>query len=300
VAERVLTPPAALKLRQRPVFTQWPLLVPILALLGFFFVLPMANLFVMSFYSFETNRGIIYQPGLGNYAKFLSDPFYLSILGRTLKLALIVTVSGLVLAYPLAFYLSKTTGRERSYLTLLVVSPLLVSLVIRSFGWLIVLGPRGLINASLRGLGLIGDPLQLMYTENAVLIALVHVFYPFMVLPIAGSLQNIDPSIVRAAQNLGAGRWETFRRIILPLSLPGVVAGCVIVFALSCSAFVTPLILGGPRVKVMAYSVWEQVITLLNWPFGAAIAFLLLFITLGAIFAYNRWLESGRYAEVFR
>jgi putative spermidine/putrescine transport system permease protein len=303
VAEGALTAPTPLPAadkRRRLDLGYLPLLAPVLALLGLFFVLPMANLVVMSFYGFEPNRGIVYELGLGNYARFLGDPFYLGILGRTLKIAAQVTLMALLLAYPVAFYLSRTSGKERTYLTLLIVSPLLVSLVIRSFGWLIVLGPRGLINSTLRGWGIVESPLALMYTENAVLVSLIHVFYPFMVLPIAGSLQNIDPSVVRAAQNLGAGRWQVFRRVILPLSLPGVVAGCVIVFALTCSAFVTPLILGGPKVKVMAYSVWEQVISLLNWPFGAAIAFLLLFITLALIFAYNRWLESGRYAEVFR
>jgi len=139
-----------------------------------------------------------------------------------------------------------------------------------------------------------------MYTEFAVIVGMAHVYFPFMVLALLSSLQNIDPTLRLAANNLGAGRVRTFWRITLPLSLPGVLAGSMIVFCLSASAFVTPTVLGGPRVKVMAYMVWEQFLLILNWPLGAAIGFVLLVITTGLMLVYNRLLERGRFGIVFQ
>jgi putative spermidine/putrescine transport system permease protein len=181
---------------------------------------------------------------------------------------------------------------------LLIVSPLLVSLVIRSFGWVIVLGPRGLVNAALAGLGL--APVRLIYTETAVVVGLTHVFYPFMVLAIYSALQNIDPAVVRAARNLGAGPLQTFWRVTLPLSVPGVVAGSLIVLALAVSSFVTPTLLGGPWVKVVAYLAWEQNLVVLDWGFAAAIAVILLGVTGLVMLAYNQLVERRWFAGVFQ
>ena len=183
---------------------------------------------------------------LHNYRKFLFDRFYLGVLGTTLRISVLVTLAALVTGYPVASYLQRARPRERAALMLLIVSPLLVSLVIRSYGWVIVLGPRGLVNNVLAGLHLVSAPLKLIYTETAVVVGLTHVFYPFMVLAIYSSLQTIDPAVVRAAQNLGASPRMAFWRVTLPLSVPGIVAGSLIVFALSVSSFVTPALARRP------------------------------------------------------
>jgi putative spermidine/putrescine transport system permease protein len=190
--------------------------------------------------------------------------------------------------------------RECAILMLLIVSPLLVSVVIRSFGWVIILGPRGLIDWALEGIGLTSGPLKLIYTETAVVIGLAHVFFPFMVLSIFAALRNIDPAVVRAAQSLGAGPIRTFWRVVFPLSIPGVASGALIVFALSVSAFVTPTLLGGPWVKVVAYLAWEQNSTVLDWPFAAAISVILLAVTVLIVTFSNRFVERQWFAGTFQ
>ena len=207
--------------------------------------------------------------------------------------------SGIKVIY-VAVYLSRATGRRRAYLTLVILAPLLISVVVRSFGWLVILGPNGLVNSALRGLGLIDEPLRLLYTETAITLGLVHVFLSFMVLSVATALGRIDPAVLRAAASLGAGPVRTFLRVVLPLSLPGVAAGSVIVFTLSASAFITPALLGGPRVKVMSYLAYQQTMLLSDWPYGAAIALVLLAMTSAGVLVYLRLLESGRLGVVFR
>jgi putative spermidine/putrescine transport system permease protein len=181
-----------------------------------------------------------------------------------------------------------------------VLSPLLVSAITRTFGWFILLAPTGLVNRAIVGLGLADRPVKLIYSETGIVIGLTHVLAPFMILAIYAALQRRNPALVSAAQTLGAGPVRTFLAITLPLSLPGIVAGSVVVFTLSMSAFVTPAILGGTRVRVVAYLIYEEFLLSLNWPFGAALALLLVLITAVVVIVYNRWIERGRWAEVFR
>lgn len=286
--------------RSRTPSTPWLLAAAPLAVFVGLFLLPLANLFVISLFRFDRATGSLTTLSLDNYTKFLGDPFYLGILWRTFKIALLVTGATLVLGYPVAYHLSRARGRRRAYLTLLILAPLLVSVVVRSFGWLVILGRNGLVNAVLTGLGVVDEPLRLLYTESAIVLGLTHVFLSFMVLSIAAALGRIDPALVHAAQNLGATPFGTFRRVILPLSLPGVAAGSLIVFTLSTSAFITPALLGGPRVKVMSYLTYQQTLLLSDWPYGGAIAFILLALTAATVLVYLRWLESGRFRMVFR
>ena len=281
-------------------FVPWLLLVPPLAVFLALFLVPLANLFVLSFFGFDRVTGRLGGFTLTNYTKFLGDPFYLGILWRTFKIGLLATLAALVLGYPVAYYLSRASGRTRAYLMLGILAPLLVSVVVRSFGWLVILGPNGLVNATLVRLGLIDEPVRLLYTETAIVIGLTHVFLSFMVLSIAAALDRIDPALIRAAQNLGANPGQTFLRVVLPLSLPGVAAGCLIVFTLSTSAFITPALLGGPRVKVMSFLAYQQTLLLTDWPYGSAIAFILLALSGGAVLLYLRVLERGRFGVVFR
>jgi putative spermidine/putrescine transport system permease protein len=279
----------------------WLLTGPALLVLAVFFALPLVMLLSGSVQRLDPATFVITERlTVFNYRRFLLDEFYLGVLLRTLRVALFVTVAALAAGYPLALYLTKIGMRERATLLLLVVSPLLVSVVIRSFGWVIILGPRGLINWALQGIGLTSSPVKLIYTEMAVVIGLAHVFIPFMVLAIFAALRNIDPAVVRAAQSLGAGPIRAFWRVVFPLSIPGVVSGSVIVFALSVSAFVTPTLLGGPWVKVVAYLAWEQNSTVLDWPFSAAISVILLAVTVLIVTFSNRLVERRLFAGTFQ
>jgi putative spermidine/putrescine transport system permease protein len=278
----------------------WLLVAAPLAVFVVLFLAPLANLFALSLFRFDRTVGVVGGLTVDNYARFLGDPFYLGILGRTLRISVLATLTSLLLGYPLAYHMQRSRPRVRAYLALLVLAPLLVSVVVRSFGWLVILGPNGLVNALLVASGIVRDPLRLLYTEGAIVVGLTHVFLSFMVLSIAAALGRIDPALLRAAQNLGATERQTFFRVVLPLSLPGVAAGSLIVFTLSSSAFITPALLGGPRVKVMSYLSYQQTLLLSDWPFGAAIAFVLLGLVAGAVLIYLRVLESGRYGVVFR
>lgn len=267
------------------------LVLPALAVFVVFFVIPLVNVLITSFHNYSQTTGIGTRWTLENYSKFLGDPYYLGILWRTMRISVVTTVVTLLLGYPLAMILMSTRGRTRNYLVLFLLSPLLISMVIRAYGWVIILGNRGPV-ADL--LGLVGiHPPSMLYNEFAVELGMVHVFLAYMVLPILGSLESIDPSVVRAAQSLGAGRWRTFRSILLPLSLPGISAGSVMVFSLTASSFVTPMILGGPRVPVMSDLAYDQTAVLLNWPYGSAVGYVLIAVTLALLLLYNR-IVGGR------
>jgi putative spermidine/putrescine transport system permease protein len=281
--------------------TPWILIGPVL--LGFvvLFAVPMLLLFALSLERIDTGTfAVVERFTLFNYRRFLFDPFYFGVLLTTLKLSLFVTLACFLTGYPVALYLARTPPRERAALMLLVISPLVVSLVIRSFGWLVILSPRGVVNALLVGLELVEAPVKLIYTQTAVVIGLAHVYYPFMVLAIHSALQGIDPAVIRAAQNLGASPARSFWRVTFPLSIPGVVAGSLIVFALSVSSFVTPVLLGGPWVKVVAYLAWEQALSVVDWSFAATISVILLMVTGVIIAVSNRLVERHWFAGVFQ
>lgn len=252
------------------------LVLPNLAWLALFMLGPLLTLFVISFRGYEAGRGIQDFWTLSHYVNFLTDAYHLEILGRTMRLGLVVTLWCLVLGYPLAYGLSRLRGFPRALLYFVVLLPLLTSAVVRTFGWMILLSNNGFLNRTLMDLGILDDPIRFMYSMNGIVIALVQVLLPFMVLALDAALLNIDPRIVEAARNLGAGTVRVFLQVTLPLSLPGVLSGSVLVFTLAVSAFVTPSLIGGPRVPVMATLIYQQGMSLLNWPFGGAIAFAML------------------------
>lgn len=251
------------------------LIAPAVLLLGVFLVLPYINIVIMSLRN--PGSGTPYAPGftLSNYLRLFADSFYLEQTANTLMIGFITTLACLLLGFPVAWQLAKTQMRFRGLAYGLVLSPLLVGIVIRSYGWTILLGNNGMINRTLISVGLIDRPLGLMYNSLGIVIALVHVFLPFMILPLMSALQGIDPSIEAAARSLGAGRVTAFRRIVLPLAMPGIQAGCILVFVLSLSAYVTPSLIGGLRVKTMAVSVVDALIDTFQWPFGSAMALML-------------------------
>ncbi len=268
--------------------------------LAFFFLVPLALVLRLSFYDFSPTSGIVPDVGLRNYVKVFTDPYYAGIFLRTLRISLLVTLFTLLLGYPEAYYLTRLRGRAKALLLVAILSPLVVSAVTRTFGWFVLLSATGPVNAAITALGLSARPLKLLYSETGIVIGLTHVLVPFMVLSIYAALQRRDPSLVRAASNLGAGPVRTFLEVTLPLSLPGVLAGSLVVFTLGTSAFVTPAILGGTRVRVVAYLAYEEFLFSLNWPFGAAAALVLVAFTMLLVVGWQRWIERGRWAEVFR
>lgn len=267
---------------------------PALLLLLLVFVAPLLLLIPTSLHPYVPGRGIGESWTLANYTKVLSDGFYLEIIGRTLMLGLTVVCLTLVFGYPLAWFLARTRSRLRPWLIILVVFPLLLNLVVRSFGWIVLLANRGLINDGLRALGLIEQPLKLMFNFTGLLIGLSHIFLPFMVLVLVTAIQNVPRDLESAAQTLGATPLTVFRRVTLPLSMPGVLSGSILVFVLTISALVTPRLLGGPTYQVMSTLIFDEFLRLLNWPRGAAMAFVLTAIVLTLVWGANRL--GGRFS----
>lgn len=267
----------------------WMLLWPALILFFILFVLPQASLLGYSFRPDPQSeeQGIT----LENFSRFFGDPYYLRILGRTLVMGLGVTAICLVLGFPLAYWLARVESRWRTVLLTLTVFPLLTSAVVRSFGWMVILYRSGLVDQVFLRLGLADEPLELMYTLPGVVIALAEVLMPFMVLTLYSVIQSIDRNLEEASMNLGAGPMTTLMRVILPLSAGGILSGSLLVFSLAISSFVTPSLVGGARVALMATLIQEQAITLVNWQFAAAVAAILLLVVLLLATAYSRIVE---------
>jgi putative spermidine/putrescine transport system permease protein len=257
------------------------LLTPNLIWIGLFMAGALVVLATMSFRGYEAGgRGILRTWELTHYAAFLGDPFYRDILWRSLGMAMQVTLWCLILGFPLAYMLSRLRGWSRALLYFTILMPLLTSAVVRTFGWMILLSNNGFLNKTLISLRLTEAPIPMMYRMTGIVIALVEVLLPFMVLALDAALLNIDRQLYDAARNLGAGATRIFLLITLPLSLPGIISGSLLVFVLAISAFVTPALIGGPRIPVMSTLIHQQGIALLNWPFGAAISFVMLFTLL--------------------
>ncbi|HEY0276473.1 MAG TPA: ABC transporter permease, partial [Paenirhodobacter sp.] len=251
------------------------LIMPAALLLIVFMAIPYLNIVTISFRNPGT--GTPYAPGytLSNYGRFIADGLYIGQMLNTLWIGIVTTLVTLIIGLPVAFQLGRADLKWRGLAYGIVLSPLLVGIVIRSYGWTILLGNNGVINRSLMDIGLIERPLPLMYNSLGIVIALTHVFLPFMILPIMSAVQAIDPALASAARSLGAGRATVVRRILLPLAMPGIQAGCILVFVLSLSSYVTPALIGGLRVKTMAVTVVDALLDTFQWPLGAALALIL-------------------------
>ena len=267
------------------------LLAPAIVLMVALLVLPVGYLIRFSFYlgqtGVQTSGGFTF----ANYVRLFGDGFYLAILWKTLWVSFVVTVVSAITGYPLAHFMWKAAKRWRAPFTILVLSPLLVSIVISSYGWIVILGNNGVVNQLLQFLGLTTAPVKLMYTNFAIVVGLVHIVTPFMVLSILAALEKIDPLLNEAAATLGANRFRTLWHIILPLALPGIGAGTTIVFCLAISAYVTPAVMGGSGPNFITTLIYHQFVTLFNWPFGATVAAVLLAVALTVVFLYVRVLS---------
>jgi putative spermidine/putrescine transport system permease protein len=251
----------------------WWLIVPGLVILGFSYFTPMLWVLRMAF-----NRFIGGTLTLDSFADVFTDPYYLRVAGTTLALGCWVAVLTVVVAYPLALFLARTTSKYKGLLTMFAIAPMLVSSVARTYGWMVVLGNQGLINTLLGGLGLTDRPIQLANNFTGVVIALVQIILPYAVLAMSSGFGRLDANLEQAAASLGANRFTRFRRITLPLTLPGV---------LTISAYVTPRLIGGGRVFVLAAEIYDQATNQLNWPLAAALSMVLIVIFGAAISLYQ-------------
>ncbi|AZW46116.1 MULTISPECIES: ABC transporter permease [Bordetella] len=258
------------------------LLIPVTCLFAFC-VVPLG---VAGLSSFVSDTG---QFSLQTYWEILSTEIYRSTLWATLLISAVVTAIALPFGFLIAYYtVMVVRGRlTRRLIYIAVILPLFTSNIVRAFGFMVLLGRNGFVNNTLLWLGVIDKPLRILYSDVAVVIGLTYIFVPFMVLSIASALQGIDRSLLQASSDLGGGPWATFRKVVLPLSLPGVLAGSVIVFTLSVSAFVTPSVMLGGRGKVMSMLIYEQYVSFMNFPFGAALAITLMFAAFVVVALYS-------------
>lgn len=259
------------------------LLSPGLLFLVLAFLFPTIQLLVQSFLTVGAEPGRF---TLDHYAKAIVDDFYVGVALRTFRLALVITGLCLLIGFPLAVIIARVGQVLRTALIVLIILPLMTSVVIRTFGWLVILGPGGVLSWTLQQLGLIDRSISLMHTEAGIVIAMVQVLLPFLVLTTLGSLGQIPPSVEEAARVMGAGFFRAILHVTLPLSVPGLASGSLLVFALSISSFITPSLVGGVRLQVMAGSIYQQMTGSFDWGFGAALSVILLVTTLLLVVPY--------------
>ncbi|MCH5485947.1 ABC transporter permease [Pseudomonas syringae] len=268
---------------------------PALALYIGLLVLPLGLTLVLSFNVFDYQVGVKSDSyTLANYVAVVTDSYFYEIFLRTFWISALVTLLCVLIGVPEAYILSRMGTPWRSIFLILILTPLLISVVVRAFGWSLLLGADGLINQVIQFMG--GRPVKLLYTPFSVVIALVHVMLPFMIIPVWTSLQKLDPTAEQAALSLGASQAKVMRLIVLPQVMPGVLSGSLIVFGLAASSFAIPGLLGGRRLKMVATVIYDQYLSELNWPMGATLAVALLLVNLLVMLSWNRMIE-GRYKK---
>ncbi|SFH62129.1 ABC transporter permease [Albimonas pacifica] len=271
----------------------WILLSPALTAVGLLLFVPLIFIVVYSFWLRTATGADVAGFHLDNWAEALTDAFYRDILISTLRIAAITTVVCALAGYPAAYFIARSRG-NKMILLLLLMLPFWISYIIRTMSWINILGVSGAINSALMALGVISEPINMLYNETTVILGLVHFLLPFMILNIYVSLEGIDTNLEDAATSLGATRWQSFLEVTLPLSLPGLAAGGLLCFVLGAGTYITPLVLGGPTDAMFANLVFEAIITQLNWPLGSALSLMLLAV-LGLLVAiYNRYLGMAQ------
>ncbi len=277
----------------------WYLLAPSMLAIIALVVIPMSFILVYSFYEnidLAIDR-VAFQ--FGNWQELLTDSYYHTAIWKTLRLSIIVTVLAAVLGYIPAYFIAMTKYRHKWLLLLLLILPFWVSFIIRTLSWIHIMGNQGAINGILMWLGLTDTPVSMMFNEFAVIVGFIHVFLPYMILNIYVSLEGIDENLEPAARTLGATPWQAFREVTLPLSLPGLAAGSLLVFVLTGGSYVTPLILGGPGDFLFGNLIYDAVVVELNWPMGATLSFTLL-VLLGLVVAlYSRLMGMNQLSKAF-
>lgn len=261
------------------------LALPASLVLLVFFIVPMVYILVKT----------VAENGFADFVDFFTDPFYLDILWTTIRVSLISTFVSLLLGYPTAYFMARTRSRMKKVMIIIILFPFLVSAVVRSYGWMVLLGTKGLVNQLLTGLGLIQKPLKMLNTEFAVIVGMIHLLIPYMVLALLGVLQSIDPNVEYAAYSLGANPIQTFAKVVFPLSTPGIISGCVLVFTMSMTSYVTPKLLGGSKFRMMATMVVQEINVSFDWGAAAAISYILLAVIL--LIQLLVTLSTGKYMK---
>lgn len=259
------------------------LAAPLAAFFGLFFILPLLILLYVSLHADTAMTSM----AVSQFTRFLFDPFSLSVLARTLFLGVEVTALCLILGFPLAWAYVRGPAWAQPILIVVVLLPLLTSVVVRTFAWIVILGRQGIVNSALLSLGLTDTPLRLLYTEGGVVVALAQVQMPLMVLPLITALSRIDRNLDDASAALGAGAWRGFWRVTVPLSLPGILAGCMLTYAAAITAFITQSLVGGGQMLFMPMYIYQQATALQNWPFAAAISIVFLAAVLAVVSVFN-------------
>lgn len=258
-----------------------------------FFVVPLFMVVAVSFASRTAYGQVVFSWTLANYARLL-DGLYLSIFAETVFVAVVTTVCTILLGYPLAYYISRLPRRIREKGLILCMIPFWINFLIRSYAWVIILRTQGFLNTFLLKWGLISSPVQFLYNDGAVLVGMVYALLPFMVLPVYVSIEQLDYRLLEAATDLGASPWTAFRKITLPLTMPGIAAGTILVFISSLGMFVVPDIMGGAKTALIGNVIQNQFLSARDWPFGAAMSILLAFLSLILIALYAKAIRVGK------
>lgn len=268
------------------------LIGPTTILVTVMFLLPLLIFLRSSFNQYVPGQFMQSAWTLESFHKFLTDPYFLSILGRTFSISLASTLLALILGFPVAYFLVRTKSKRKSIIIMLIVFPLLVGNMIRNVGWIALFSGSGLLNRWMMSIGFIDEPVQILQTPTSVIIAITNVVLPYMVLTLQSVLERIEPALEEAAYDLGASRWTVMKAIVFPLGMPGILAGTLFVFVLSMNAYTTPLVIGGPKVQMMAPALYSQISQASNWPMGAAMATILIIFTLVFTIAYLLVMEK--------
>lgn len=267
------------------------LLGPIAIVNGIAFVLPVFNLLMLSFREGLSGGGIGEVFTLASWTSTITDTFYLELIVQSILTSLMITFLTLICSYPIALYLHRARGRWRTLLLVLVISPLLTSAVVRTYGWIAILADDGLINSMLAAMGY-QEGVRLMFNKIGVVTGLTEILMPYMILALLAGFGRLDPRVEEAAETLGAPPWKVFWRIVVPLTMPGVALGCLLSFVLAVSSFITPKLLGGGRVFLLATEIYDQAIVTLNWPLAATLSMIVLIIFGAALVVYSRLLRT--------
>lgn len=290
------TPKGARRDRKRFSPAQALLLLPLLALFIGFFIVPLFVMLVISLLSGNPVSDDNVHFTLANYQKLFSDELYIDVLIDTMKIGVVTTAFTVLIGYPLAYQLARARNPKiRTLLLVAILSPMLTGIVVRTYAWMALLSDHGIINSGLQSIGVTESPLPLMYNTFGVVVALVHIFVPFMVLTVTGVVSKIDIRLEEAARSLGASTFKSFMEVTLPLSMPGVLAGSLLVFSLAISSYVTPILMGGFSVLTLPILIYQQLSGVFNFAFAAALSFLLLLVSLIIVIAYFRIVK--RFAE---
>ena len=280
-------PPPSLAPRTWRMVLLVALLLPVAVVNAVGFVAPVANLVSFSFREVQASGAMIGGSSLTSWINVATDPFYIELLVNTVEVSLGITGLTLLCSYPIALYVHRSYGRWRTFLMMLCVTPLLTSAVVRTYGWIVLLLDDGAVNSLLRWLGLPG-PFRLVYNTTGVVIGLVEILMPYMILSLLAGFGRLDPRVEEAATSLGAPPWQSFLWIVVPLSLPGVALGSLLCFVLAVSSFITPKLLGGGRVFLLATEIYDQAMVTLNWPLASSLSIMILLIFGAALLLYTR------------